>query len=244
MATPVKSPLQKRIRGDVGAAEMSDKDDDLRTTEDKTNVSDPSLLGEIGKLLDSKLAPMKDDIAVIKERAVTKLELFQHTKPMQEELESLGRRLANLETQDSSSNVNTSWQGRLSALEAELAKIKALPTCDDQARTAVSGGFAGASSKYQLDTWVSMVLNKVDAPAPRDVYVKGEFAQFKGIAFAKFQNAEDMKLAVDKVRKAGMTYGDTKVWATEDRPMQDRVLQGVLFSCKAMLCAWGNDRLA
>ena len=102
---------------------------------------------------------------------------------------------------------------RVKDFEQELLNIKrsaSTSAADARNTTVVLGGFKGASSKVEMDKWVSHVIHVADAPVPKDIYVKGGFDKFNGVAFAKLSSSGDVSEMVTKIQKVALKYENEK----------------------------------
>lgn len=83
-------------------------------------------------------------------------------------------------------------------------------------------------------TAMYIVLRYSNAPAPEDIYIKGEVSDTSSTVFGKFRSTSDRD-AVKKVMAASLEFDGQKVWATIDQPLERRLLQAVLFATKRLL---------
>ena len=128
---------------------------------------------------------------------------------------------------------------RMEGLLSAAQSVKSTPRSQSDSCTAVFGGFKGASSKDEVDSWLSTVLSTAGAKRPSDTYIKGEMANYNGLVFGKYATSTDMDTAVKKVQEMGLKYAGQSMWAKIDQPVQVRVPEGVLFAAKKMLVEWG-----
>ena len=121
---------------------------------------------------------------------------------------------------------------RLGALEREIKSLKAPESQPARALTAVCGGFKGASSKIELEKWVSYVVRVSEGPVPQEWYTKGVFESFQGIVFLKFKTGQERDEFIEKIRKAAMSFEGTKIWAGPDEDFETRTTKGSPIRCK------------
>ena len=71
---------------------------------------------------------------------------------------------------------------------------------------------------------------------PVDIYRKGD--EFKGIIFAKFNNADTVTEIVDSIRKKKETIGNIEFWCKPDRPIEIRSPASLLLGLRWQLIQW------
>ena len=163
MATPIKSPVQKKHREDA-----TPDDEDLQITSvSKGGVT----LNAIQQLLDRKLDPTHQFLQQIS----LDLKAFK----VRMEFEGMGLRVAEAENQISNS------MARVVELEQQLGKMKA--TLEQSPRrepgnprylSVVVGNIPNASSLDEAKDWLDKHCRScgIDPPSPSDVYVKGSYS--------------------------------------------------------------------
>ena len=179
-------------------------------------------------------------VSLLKEvEAQTKVSIDMAVDPLRSEISELKSRVGAMEAVGS---LDRASKDKIAQLEGAIARLRRDPPTASQNTTAVFGGLNGASSKIEVDKWVSYVLRAVNAPVAGEIFTKGAFEDFNGVAFAKFASVDDMSNAVEKVRKAALEYDGRKIWAAPDQVLEARVLNGLLFATKSLLTTWGEDR--
>ena len=121
-----------------------------------------------------------------------------------------------------------SMMSQISALEAELAKMR---RGHGQGVVAVIGGLTG----YDGEAWKAWLATRLgDQSGEKHVgmFWKGTWA---GMMWVKYGTADARDKAVKVVRDMGMAG----VWAAPDRPLEDRVVGSHLLGLKKLLVDWG-----
>ena len=67
---------------------------------------------------------------------------------------------------------------------------------------------------------------------------------FNGVVFGKYNGPVARDKAIKKVKESEQGYDGQQIWAKVDRPLEIRIVQGVLFAAKRMLTSpeWGFDK--
>ena len=99
-------------------------------------------------------------------------------------------------------------------------------------------------SKDELDEWLDAVLWHAGAPKPTDTYFKGDMSDFNGVMFGKYTTKADGDATIKKVRLSAQEFSGQKLWAKRDQPLEDRVVESVLFGAKKMLVDWRWNKQA
>ena len=225
MGTPIKSPLQKKLRGDEGL------DDDVHIT--GVNRAGPSqgvTLSAIEQLLDKKLNPLHQFLEQIR------LDLTAFKESVRTELEDMGLRIT------SNEQMMTDTVARVTELEQKMGKIqvgKETP-CGrevDSSRflSMVVGNILEASA---LDRASGIAL-----PGPSDVYSKGPFSN---LLFVKCQSEAHrdrfIQSICDAAKHTKASNGGeplpAQLFAKVDLPFNIRTVEGALYAMKRMLISW------
>ena len=69
-------------------------------------------------------------------------------------------------------------------------------------------------------------------PQPAETYCKGDF---KGILFARFESNTGRDEVVGWFRKTSTKIQGTSIWSKPDRPLNERVIQSLVFGTKYLL---------
>ena len=72
-------------------------------------------------------------------------------------------------------------------------------------------------------------------PRPAEIYYKGEFKNFKGIIFAKFDTIAERDKVVETFRRLVLKIQSEKVWSNADLPADVRIPKDFLFGLKKYL---------
>ena len=235
MATPVKSPLQKKHRGDAAL------DDDLQITSVSAGSLEQSLtLSAIEHLLDKKLDPLHQFLQQIR------LDLNAFKESVRVEFEGMGLRVAATEKLVSD-NV-----ARVEALEKELGKMKVsmqVPCSPEPANprllSMVVGNMPNASSLEEAKGWLENHCRAfgITAPNSSDVYTKG---QTSNLVFVKCQNESHRDRLIQSIRDVSKQQRESnmgeplsnQLFAKIDLPLDVRTVEGALWAMKKMLVSW------
>ena len=257
MGTPLHSerPLRRRIFSPLHA--MDDDYSDEPVTPPAAKAAAPLTIEAIASLLDKKfderlqpvlnaMSEMQDDTRRIDSNVDN---LKGRVDKVEDGLGDLAARVARMETTSltlqpemSSPDVENLRQ-QLEAMKVILqGNSGTLRSQLADGHTAVVGGFKGARDKNELETWLSKVCWSAHAPQPTETYIKGDMANFNGVAFGKYQSQVERDAAVAKIQAAAFEFGGQKVWAKPELPLQIRVIKGLLFAAKQMFVDWRFEK--
>ena len=235
MGTPIKSPLQKKLRGDEGL------DDDVHIT--GVNRAGPSqgvTLSAIEQLLDKKLNPLHQFLEQIR------LDLTAFKESVRTELEDMGLRIT------SNEQMMTDTVARVTELEQKMGKIqvgKETP-CGrevDSSRflSMVVGNIPEASTLDEAREWLGKHCRAsgIALPGPSDVYSKGPFSN---LLFVKCQSEAHRDRFIQSIRDAarhakasnGGEPLPAQLFAKVDLPFNIRTVEGALYAMNRMLISW------
>ena len=99
--------------------------------------------------------------------------------------------------------------------------------------TVIIGGLE-CSSLVAAETWAKSKLTQKNAALPTKMYAKGDI--FKGFLWLQFDGTEKANDALSAMKEA--LKNDTEAWCNFDLPIEQRVVNSVLFGMKAQLVAW------
>lgn len=236
MGTPVKSPLQKKHKGDDGPEESPDVQITAITP---ANVEQALSLKSIEQLLDKKLDPLHQFLQQIG------LNLNAFKESVRSEFESFGLKVANVEEHASDA------LARIEQLEIEFAKIKMSEgevnkdSSNTRSLTMVVGNIPDTSSLDEAREWLSKHCQTYGISPPKgpDIYCKGSFS---GLLFAKCQSISHRDELIQSIREASKQIRETTpsvsttghLFAKMDLPVDQRTVEGTLYSMKRMLVSW------
>jgi hypothetical protein len=113
----------------------------------------------------------------------------------------------------------------------------------DRSKTGIFGGFSSFKDFEEVKTWIQDKFWEEWLPQPAEIYYKGEFKDFKGIIFAKFDTTAERDKVVETFRRLVLKIQSEKVWSNADLPADVRIPKDFLFGLKKILGsqAWGYD---
>ena len=235
MATPIKSPLQKKHKGDEGP------DDDIEITSvNPGGNQQPVSLEAIEKLLDRKLDPLNCFLQQIH------LDLGAFKESVRVEFEGMGLRLTETESQVAAT------MKRVEALEQEIGKLKMVETTPRHLESSntrplsmMVGNIPGASSLEDAKSWLDKHCRSVGivSPGPSDVYKKGSDSN---LVFVKCQSESHRERFIQSIRDESRKLRDSsptqaitsQLFAKVDLPFDVRTVEGALYAMKKMLVSW------
>ena len=238
MTTPIKSPVQKRHKGDEGP------DDDLQVMSVSQNVPQQSVtLSAIEQLLDKKLDPMHQFLQQIH------FDLNAFKESVRVEFETVGLRIT--ETEKKAAETMT----RLEELEREMGKMRAPARQEignSRFLSMVVGNIPDVSSLEEAKAWLNKHCVKcgLTPPSSMDVYTKGSFSN---LIFVKCQSETHRDRFIQSIRDFSKFHRDStqgevasssRLFAKVDLPFEIRTVEGALYSMKKMLVSWNFNALA
>ena len=235
MGTPIKSPLQKKLRGDEGL------DDGVHITGvNRAGPSQSVTLSAIEQLLDKKLNPLHQFLEQIR------LDLTAFKESVRAELEDMGLRIT------SNEQMMTDTVAHVTELEQKMGKIhvgKESPEGRevDSSRflSMVVGNIPEASTLDEAREWLGKHCRAsgIALPGPSDVYSKGPFSN---LVFVKCQSEAHRDRFIQSIRDAakhakasnGGEPLPAQLFAKVDLPFNIRTVEGALYAMKRMLISW------
>ena len=185
----------------------------------------------------------KVDVEEMKSEVIvkTRIMISEAVDPLKTEFHSLQDRVAELEKrpvpmQEETGTSDPSLKNKVEEIEKELAKMRVAGKCNDS-QVGVIGNLQGIGSLDEAETWVRSQLSTLKAPAPLNIYVKGEEG-FKGHVFARFTSIEQMQTATALLDSKKLKCKDKVVWAKPERPIQMRAPFRFLLDFKRLLIEW------
>ena len=112
---------------------------------------------------------------------------------------------------------------------------------DRFSKTMVVGGFSSGSMKSDVIAWLEDKLTQICKFGPTNIYAKGEF---KNMLWVKFDSRTLRDSAVVKLSKADLKHVDHKIWISEDKPLDIRAKNSILFGIRKLLMTWGFHKNA
>eukprot|EP00435_Cladocopium_sp_Y103_P044086 s179_g12.t1 len=235
MATPVKSPLQKKHKGDD-----SPEDEDLQITAVTHAPAEQSItLKAFENLLDQKLVPMHHFLQQIH------LDLNAFKDSVRKEFDSVGLHVTAIEEQAATT------MSRLEQLEKEISNLKingnasAKEAANPRPLSMVIGNIPKASSLEEAKAWLIKHCNSTKIPAPTDsqVYSKGTFS---GLLFVKCQSETHRESLIQSIREVAKETqepnaggsGSSRLFAKVDLTFDARAVESTLYAMKKMLISW------
>ena len=255
MSTPVKSPAQKKSRGDDA---LDDANVVMRTNE---RQSEPSVtLSAIKGLLQESLNPLHASVKEMKrDLSDFKVEVMEDISQVKSRVGKVedNMKMANIRMKDLEGKVDQAAAPRANPdLEKKVQEMKdieksmksmlsqsaaaPLPGASAQDVTAVIGGLSGLSTLEEAEAWVRKQLGEWKLSAPLRIYKKDD--DFKGLAFARFSNHEAMSATVEAFNSKGIMLKEKKIWSKVERPIHIRAPNTFLFRLKALMTQWGYDK--
>lgn len=236
MSTPVKSPLQKKHKGDEEAEDNSD----LQITSVIQALPEQGLtLKAFEQLLDKKLDPVHQFLQQIH------LDLNAFKASVRQEFENVGLQISSVETQAKEALI------RVEQLEKDLATLKVSETTvpkgidNPRALSAVVGNIPNVSSIEEAKAWLDQHCKSfgVVAPSASDVFSKGPFSN---LVFVKCQNEAHRDRLIQSIRDVAKQARQTnqpnssssQLFAKIDRALDARTVEGALYAMKKMLISW------
>lgn len=235
MATPIKSPLQKKHKGDE-----SPNDEDLQITA-VTHVpaEQPITLKAFENMLDQKLVPLHQFLQQIH------LDLNAFKDSVRKEFANIGLQVTAIEEQAATT------MARVEQLEKELSDLKinknilGKEVANPRPLSMVIGNIPNASSLEEAKAWLNKHCNSAKIPAPTDsqVYSKGPFT---GLIFVKCQSETHRESLIQSIRETAKELhvpnadgsGSSRLFAKVDLTFDARAVESTLFSMKKMLTSW------
>lgn len=205
--------------------------------------SDP-YLAAIEKL-SSKMDALasKADVDEMKSEVIvkTKIMISEAVDPLKTEFRGLQDRVAELEKrpvpmQGETGTADPSLKNKVEEIEKELATMKVAGKSNDS-QVGVIGNLHGTGSLDEAETWVRSQLSTLKAPAPLNIYIKGDDG-FKGHVFVRFTSSEHMQTATALLDSKKLRCKDKVVWAKSERPIQIRAPFRFLIDFKRLLIEW------
>jgi hypothetical protein len=244
MSTPVKSPAQKKLKPDDGAAGEDDMDTEnpAGAADEKTAGSKDVLvtLDAIAKLLDVKSDQQMKPLSESIDKLTADLGIFK-TK-MNDELAAMGLKFKEVQAQNSKleKELQAVKEGTNAEISKSLSELKLdSPGKPDTNLTVVLGNIPDATNIDQVAGWVTKRCGETGVPKPVEFFIKsGEFGE---VAFAKCTSISHRDNLIASVRSAP-TNTTPKPWAKLDQPIDIRTAEGVLFAFKRLLADWGYSK--
>ena len=128
---------------------------------------------------------------------------------------------------------------KIKELEKQIEKLTTKESQEKFQNTAVFGGLGDEGGEEEAKKWLKGKLEDVTKDSPTDVYYKGEY---KGILFATFDSKIKRDSSVKKMRDARLSRSGSRIWCSEDSPIEERACRGVLFEVKKKLVEWGYGK--
>ena len=113
-----------------------------------------------------------------------------------------------------------------------IVVTKYTETIENHKKTAVFGGLSSMTLE-QAKKWLTNQVWSAWLSQLVEIYCKGEF---KGIIFAKFQGNTERDEVVGWFRKTCTKIQDADVWSKPDCPLNERILQSLVFGTKSICC--------
>ena len=107
---------------------------------------------------------------------------------------------------------------------------------DIMAQTLVFGGFCRESDGQAEVDWLTSKIKEMSVSIPESIYYKGD--EFKGLLFAKLQDAEAASKTMDDIKKNKTKFGDKDIWYKPDSPVEVRVVRSLLLGLRWQLGEW------
>ena len=121
---------------------------------------------------------------------------------------------------------------KIQKLELELQNLK-LNMADQstQQRYATTGvfGVGNDGTKEEAKAWLEEKIDNLTGGKPHEIYTKGDF---NGIVFAKFDSQRHRDKSVEAFRKANLQRAGSRMWATEDTPIEERACKSTCGASK------------
>ncbi|CAE7476081.1 Cpox [Symbiodinium sp. CCMP2592] len=236
MTTPIKSPAQKKHKGDEGV------DEDLQLIAVSQSLPPQSVtLSAIEQLLDRKLDPMHGFLQQIH------FDLNAFKESVRVELETVGLRIT--ETEKKVAETMT----RIEELEREMGKMRASSRQEvgnSKFLSMVVGNIPEVSSLEEAKVWLNKhcVKSGLTPPGPMDVYTKGPFSN---LIFVKCQSETHRDCFIQSTRDFSKLHRDSnrgevassQLFAKVDLPFEIRTVEGALYAMKKMLISWNFNAL-
>ena len=87
--------------------------------------------------------------------------------------------------------------------------------------------------------WLSEKFWYLNTPTSIEYYSKGEF---QGIVFANFATTTERDAAMTALRSARCQKFGKAVWAKEDKPLEEWIVDSIVFGIKRVMCEdWGYE---
>ena len=243
-SSPLKSPAQKKSRGDHGIV-----DDDQEMEEVQVPVpSTPQgarpasvTLDAIGSLLDTKLDEKLNPVNESLKKLFSDFNAFKES--VRAELQSLGGKVEEIEKEHAKS------ASKIEALEGEIMRLKiggrpqVTTITDERASTVVVGNIPGKESFDAAKEWLLSHCKSVGHKTP-EIFYK---TSYTGILFAKFGSKSEAIDLIGSISKLGGTFApgkknEDKIYAKVDKPIEIRTAEGTLFAIKRLLIEWGFSK--
>ena len=257
MATPVKSPAQKRAKADEGALAFdSDGEEDTgmpsgaqgeKRGRAPNKLDGPVTLDAFSKRLDTKFTERLDPVAASLDALLQDFGVFKIK--MKDELGSMGLKLKSLESESSrTKSMLTQFEAELKSIKdnskSEIAKMMRQITVAPQAAcveslVVVIGNVPGADSLEQAAEWVSKRCAETGVPRPYDQFIKAE--SYGGVHSAKCNSVSHRDALIASIFSSPRTAA-AHPWAKSDQPFEKRSADGALLAFKKILVEWGFSK--
>ena len=242
MGTPIKSPVQKKMRSH-GDAEENDKSDDVQILDVRRSgdqqVPREVTLQAIASLLDQKLDPVHKLARELRD------DLSRFKTSVREEFRSMGLRVSNIE------GYKAETCSKIAELEKEVANIKlSINTSGNTPATKanpidhhsniVVGNIPGEATFEAAKAWLTKHCLSYRIEPPAETYTKGPYA---GLIFAKCVSPTQRDSILSSIRTLhNSTSSVPKTWAKIDKPLNARTVESTLMAMKRMLVEWEYPR--
>ena len=154
-----------------------------------------SINQDITLCISQAVDPLKDDVADLRSRV--------------EQLEVAGPQLQGAMAGASIASL----EGRLAELTMSMEK----------GFLAVVGNLCTASGEGSAKSWLNEQISNVQAPAPSEIFSKGDF---RGFLYAKFDNIPTRDRFVDMMRKQSLAHSSCQVWVDVARTIDNQAKRG------------------
>ena len=249
MSSPVKSPVQKKMKGDgngalVDNAGMSSEDDIPAMP--PMGMEEPK--GAFGPRNEVRAKEVVEDempkwAKTLKPDILKGFDSVIDNKltPIKSDISDMKAEITNTkntaeQAKHAVSNVNEEVQKLRVDVEKRIEDIEKVikPEGGSKSTSVVVGGLG--QNCEEANRWLFEQLKRFELTAPLDTYYKGD--DFKGMLFCKFPNPQAATTAIETFNSKAIKFKDQPVWCKHDLPLEPRTCRSFLLGLRRLLIKW------